>query len=197
MTAPLKRVEDSGDVELRPCVGYEGLYAASSDGRIWSYPKTKRAWGIWLRAAANEDGYFTVSLCDQSGSARSWLVHRLVAIAFLAVPDDSSAKEVNHKSGTKTDNRPLNLEWCTPKANIQHAYANGMVNTRSPSRLASNQQTIRIASAVRAQQQRSQTHCKYGHELSGHNLRLSNGKRQCRACTARYSRDRRAQKVAI
>jgi hypothetical protein len=53
-----------------------------------------------------------------------FLVHRLVAIAFLIKVD--GLEYVNHKNGNKKDNKVENLEWCTAKQNSQHAHANGL-----------------------------------------------------------------------
>lgn len=196
MSVPLRRNDVCIDVTLIACHGYESLYAVSSDGRVWSYPKQKRSWGIWLRNGMNSCGYHSVSLRDIHGSARSTTVHRLVAIAFLGKPSDESM-QVNHKNGIKTDNRAENLEWCTGAENVRHAYMNNLINTRSPKRLAHSKKTAAIGRATRANNQRSQTHCKHGHELSGDNLRLYDGKRQCRACSRRFSRESYLAKKAV
>jgi hypothetical protein len=50
-------------------------------------------------------------------------VHRLVAMAFLPVPNGVDYREltVNHKNLDKLDNRSDNLEWVTQSENNQHA----------------------------------------------------------------------------
>ena len=51
------------------------------------------------------------------------LVHRLVAIAFIGLPDPG--QQVNHIDGDKANNRSMNLEWMTAGENIRHAISLG------------------------------------------------------------------------
>jgi len=101
-------------------VGYEGVYQVSSFGRV---KRVKAASGTHidkvLTPFRQTCGYLVVHLCHKRKRA-TCLVHRLVALAFLP-PSDKS--QINHKNGDKTNNRLDNLEWATPKENIQHAYA--------------------------------------------------------------------------
>lgn len=51
-------------------------------------------------------------------------LHRLVAEHFLPNPDGHT--QVNHRDGNRYNNCADNLEWCTPRHNMLHAYANGL-----------------------------------------------------------------------
>lgn len=102
--------------------GYEGLYQASNLGRIKSlrnYHQTGRI----LKTFKRPNGYLIVTLCNR-GKQTTKSVHRLVAETFIE--KESNKDQVNHKNGNKEDNRVDNLEWCTCKENINHAWENGL-----------------------------------------------------------------------
>jgi hypothetical protein len=54
------------------------------------------------------------------GKRRSLMVHRLVAMAFLGIPENFNELDVNHKDANKSNNHFSNLEWCTHKENMEH-----------------------------------------------------------------------------
>src|SRR5699024_4725647 len=51
-------------------------------------------------------------------------LHKLVAQHFIPNPDN--LPQVNHKDGNRYNNSADNLEWCTSKQNVKHAYATGL-----------------------------------------------------------------------
>jgi len=66
--------------------------------------------------------YLNVSLQTPNGE-KTFLVHRLVAQAFVLNPDNLA--QVNHLNLVKHDCRAMNLEWVSSLGNRRHAIANG------------------------------------------------------------------------
>ena len=103
--------------------------------------------GKILNPHKTTQGYFRVVICIDAVK-KSFYVHRLVASHFLP---SSSSSQVNHLDFNKTNNVASNLEWCTPKENINHAAINGrcsaMSNPKRAKKLtAAKVSLIRIAS---------------------------------------------------
>lgn len=108
--------------------GYEGLYEVSNQGNI------RRVGGKVLSPKPGKLGYKVVSL-TMNGYFKKYLIHRLVADAFIPNPQDKPY--VNHKDGNKSNNCVENLEWVTPSENIKHSYDYGL---RLPIRGENNSQ---------------------------------------------------------
>lgn len=100
---------------MRDIPGYEGLYAATSCGRIWSYRAKK-----FLKPAKTKDGYLKLSLC-KDGKRKNYRIHRLIAKTYL--PNPTGLPEVNHIDEDKTNNALPNLEWCTAAYNVRYSQA--------------------------------------------------------------------------
>lgn len=108
--------------------GFEN-YQISSYGRVKSYYNNKES---ILKQIKDSHGYYFVNLYKNKISKISYL-HRLVSENFIENPENKP--QVNHKDGIKTNNHISNLEFCTAKENIQHAFLTGLMeNCRKASK---------------------------------------------------------------
>jgi hypothetical protein len=98
---------------------YEGRYGITADGQVWSYAQKK-----FRKLQVGTRGYLQITLTNDEGKLVCHFVHRLVANSFIAPVENKNI--INHKNGIKTDNRVENLEWCTQKENILHAWKTGL-----------------------------------------------------------------------
>lgn len=107
--------------EWRPIVGYEGLYEVSSYGRVRSFDKydsmNRFYEGRILKLFADRLGYLRAQLYSNS-KRKSFLVHRLVAEAFIPNPDN--LPQVNHIDENPSNDNVDNLEWCSAKYNSNY-----------------------------------------------------------------------------
>ena len=119
--------------EWRDIEGFEGLYQASSHGRICSVDRyversDKRICFCKGRILSNFQGttcnYLSVQLSKNNKPSKH-LIHRLIAKAFLGLIDETDL-EVNHKDGNRHNNCVSNLEIVTHQANIEHSRTMGL-----------------------------------------------------------------------
>jgi hypothetical protein len=112
-----------------PIPGYENLYSVSSFGNVRAehYGKGVGQGQQLLCLYKQRKGYLIADL-TKDGVRRHWLVHILVALAFLG-PKPTPQHQVNHKDGVKTNNRPRNLEWLSPSEHLQHTQNAGLFKT--------------------------------------------------------------------
>lgn len=112
--------------------GYDG-YQVSNLGRVRTYNKIThtKAHGFrhWkdriIKPKISKDKCSRVELWN-GGKHKTFLVHRLVATAFLEKVTDTNLT-VNHKDGNRLNNRVDNLEWLTRADNIRHAFNTGLM----------------------------------------------------------------------
>lgn len=110
--------------------GYEGYYQVSNKGNVRSMDREfidsigRKCFlrGVPIKPKLSK-GYLRVGLKKHQETKRA-SIHRLVASAFIDNPKGYGV--VNHINGIKTDNRVENLEWCTVKHNVQHAFMNNL-----------------------------------------------------------------------
>lgn len=118
--------------------GYEDLYQVSNQGRVRklrfinNIVNKKKIFIIVPQTLKN--GYEKVILY-RNGKPKNILVHRLVAEAFVANPDNKLY--VNHKDGNKNNNRAENLEWCTRSENMKHAFKIGLATPQAKGKYGS------------------------------------------------------------
>jgi len=102
----------------RDIEGFGGLYQVSNMGRVISLHKTPFI--LELKYYIGTHGYYEVTLYDKLGKNEKFLIHQLVAGAFIPNPNPGKFKIINHKNEIKTDNRVENLEWCDAKYNTTY-----------------------------------------------------------------------------
>jgi len=96
----------------------EGKYEVSNTGLI----RNSETLQI-IRPRIDKYGYLIITLWTNNIAATR-KVHRLVALAFLANPNQLAT--VNHKDGEKTNNHNTNLEWMSAGDNMRHGFQTGL-----------------------------------------------------------------------
>jgi hypothetical protein len=90
---------------------YEGLYQISNLGNVKSIKK-----GIVVGDII-KGGYRRIPLY-KNGKYKRFMIHRLVAEAFVKNPDNKP--EIDHIDGNSLNNMADNLRWCSHKENLNN-----------------------------------------------------------------------------
>ena len=104
---------------MKDIVGYEGLYAITPEGEVWSYRNER-----FLTPYTDKDGYLIITLY-KNGQKKMHKIHRLVAMAYL--PNTENLPQINHRDENKANNCLQNLEWCDCKYNINYGTRNDKI----------------------------------------------------------------------
>lgn len=96
---------------MKDIKGYEGLYAITSCGKVWSYRNKK-----FLKPSNDESGYLRVNLY-KNGVRENKQIHRLVAEAYL--PNPNNYDTVDHIDFNTTNNCVNNLQWMSRNENCK------------------------------------------------------------------------------
>ena len=114
---------------------YEGFYQISNFGRVRSVDRFVNGnhincdyqfmKGKMLKLRKNRYGYWIVILRKNS-SSKGFLVHRLVAEAFITNPNN--LPYVNHKDENPANSIVTNLEWCTASYNLEYSNVAEKIN---------------------------------------------------------------------
>ena len=122
---------------MKDVKNYEGLYAVTQDGKVWSYPKpcsSKNGIFLKLQISITKHNRSTphkqllVGLWKNK-KRKMCQVHRLVAQTFISNPENKP--DINHLDGNPLNNNIDNLEWCTKSENIRHAIKIGLIDNFS------------------------------------------------------------------
>lgn len=92
---------------------YDYKYSVSNYGKVYNKEKRKYC------KLTNSTGYKSVFIHN-----KSIRVHRLVGLLFIKNKENKPF--INHIDGNRTNNNFKNLEWCTHKENMQHAFRTGL-----------------------------------------------------------------------
>ena len=98
--------------------GYEGLYKVSDKGQILSLNyKGKGVEKILSNKPNAGNKYWAITLV-KDGIQKTFMVHRLVAEAFI--PNPNNLPQINHKDENGKNNDVSNLEWCSRSYNMNY-----------------------------------------------------------------------------
>lgn len=99
---------------------FSEFYEVSNNGDIRN-TKTK----IIKKFTLSKTGYLQfIGGLGSRTKRKTFRVHRCVVETFL--PRVEQKLQINHKDGNKFNNCLDNLEWCTAKENVQHAWDMGL-----------------------------------------------------------------------
>lgn len=96
---------------MKDIKNYEGLYAITSCGKVWSYRSKK-----FLKPAPQTNGYLRVRL-RKDKKMKNFYIHRLVAEAYI--PNPNNYDTVDHIDFDRTNNCVNNLQWMSRSENCR------------------------------------------------------------------------------
>ena len=120
-------MENQQREEWRWVIGYEDKYMVSSLGRVKSFVRKCDSYPRILSPFKNKLGYLGIHLMKKPKKYFGYLVHRLVAQAFI--PNPENKPHINHKNFITSDARVENLEWVTPSENMVYTNVNNPIKS--------------------------------------------------------------------
>jgi hypothetical protein len=144
------------------------MYSISDSGQVHSSPRRGTRGGL-LKQSLNTSGYPQITIYIKGRGPRPFVVHKLVAEAFIGPPP--TGMEVCHVDGNSRNNHVSNLVYDTHSRNMRDAKRHG-TNVNA-----------------------NKTHCPSGHLYDELNTYVRpNGSRGCRECLRKRSREFQRQK---
>lgn len=122
-------MEELDGYDWRWIVGCEGKYAVTRCGKIYSVPRTMwngREVGGCFLTPLRGTAYYHVGLSFDGKPKKTRTIHQIVCEAFHG-PRPTTAHEVAHGDGTKTNNHADNLRWATRKENVEDQRIHGVL----------------------------------------------------------------------
>lgn len=114
-------------------VDYSKWYEVSNLGEIRNVRLKKIRKSINLSKKGYRCSSFTMGNIKDK---MTFNYHRAVACTFI--PTNDYTLTINHKDGDKLNNTVDNLEWCSNKENMQHAFENNLFKSRQGTKNNSN-----------------------------------------------------------
>lgn len=111
------KILDNFDVEWRSIPTHPHVFVAL-DGRVMVDGVR-----IYHPSKPSSDVYITTNHLVVGLTTR---LNRLIAMSWKELPEDHENLVVNHLDGIIHNNHPDNLEWCTQKRNVEHAFEIGL-----------------------------------------------------------------------
>lgn len=103
-----------------------GIYEVSNLGRVKALNYNRMGIEKEIYIGIGKGNYLYVTLYKNAKAKRKY-IHRLVAETFIL--NNQNLPCVNHIDGNKSNNNANNLDWCSYKTNIEHAYKTGLYKT--------------------------------------------------------------------
>lgn len=101
-------------------------YMITKDGRVFNADR-----GMFLKFKNDKDGYVDYMLYTTNG-VKHFRASRILMSTYAPV-DGYEKLVVNHLDGNVTNNTLDNLEWCTHRENVIHAYKTGLAHGKKGS----------------------------------------------------------------
>lgn len=146
--------------------GYKGKYQVSNTGKVRSMNYRNTGKGKLMKLGIRNAGYLQLGLY-KDGKYKYYLVHRLVAEAFI--PNPNNLPQVNHIDENKTNNCVWNLEWCNAKYNSNYGTRLERCSKAHTGKQLSEEHKAKISETLKGNKLSEQTKGKISEATKGEN----------------------------